>query len=76
MAACAALRAVPRRTARISRLSFVPVRFWYPKLVAMNAFTEKPQGDGYPDLLVRISTDEGVEGLGTLIPSRLNEDFL
>jgi L-alanine-DL-glutamate epimerase-like enolase superfamily enzyme len=72
----AVLGAVPRSTARIRSLSFTPIEGRFHKLVAMNSHSTAPGNGTYTNTLVRIRTDQGVEGLGVMDYSRPDPGFL
>jgi D-galactarolactone cycloisomerase len=61
-----AFRAAPRPQARISRIVIAPIEGRFHKFVAMNSYDVAPKGHTYANTLVRIVTDQGVEGVGVM----------
>lgn len=51
-----------RGPARITRITLAPVQGRFHKFVAMNSYDVAPKGHTYMDTLVRVFTDQGVEG--------------
>lgn len=83
--ACAAAplalgRALPLRAARgaprITGLSFTPIEGRFHKFVAMNSYDTRPKGHTYGNTLVRIATDQGVEGVGVMEYAAPDDAFL
>ncbi len=52
--------------AKITRITITPIEGRFHKTVAMNAYDKAPKGDTYSTYLLRIFTDQGVSGTGTL----------
>ncbi len=66
LAASAAIRAVARPVARITRISLAPIQGRFHKFVAMNSYDTAPKGHTYSNTLIRIATDTGAEGVGAM----------
>jgi L-alanine-DL-glutamate epimerase-like enolase superfamily enzyme len=62
--------------ARITRFTLAPIQGRFHKFVAMNSYDTAPKGHTYDNMLVRISTDAGVEGVGVMGYTASNEVFL
>ncbi len=62
----AAAAAVKPSKARITRLTVTPIQGRFHKTVAMNAYDKAPKGETYSTHLLRVFTDQGVSGTGTL----------
>jgi L-alanine-DL-glutamate epimerase-like enolase superfamily enzyme len=56
----------PRAPARITRITLVPIDGRFHKFVAMNAYDQAPKGHTYSNTLIRIQTDQGIEGVGVM----------
>lgn len=52
--------------ARITRIRLAPVEGRFHKFVAMNAYDTGPKGHTYENTLLRVATDQGVEGVGVM----------
>jgi L-alanine-DL-glutamate epimerase-like enolase superfamily enzyme len=52
--------------AKITRITIAPIEGRFHKEVAMNAYDQAPKGRTYPTHLLRMFTDQGVSGTGTL----------
>lgn len=52
--------------AKIARVVLAPIECRFHKFVAMNSYDRAPKGHTYSNTLVRIQTDQGVEGAGTM----------
>lgn len=52
--------------ARITRITLAPIEGRFHKFVAMNSYDTAPKGHTYSNTLVRIATDQGVEGVGVM----------
>jgi L-alanine-DL-glutamate epimerase-like enolase superfamily enzyme len=59
-----ALRAATQTPARITRIRVSILEGRFHKLVAMNAYDKAPKGETYTHPLLRIETDQGIEGIG------------
>ena len=73
LALSAAAGASNAATARISRITLAPIECRFHKFVAMNAYDKAPKGHTYSNTLVRVQTDQGVEGIGVMgypVPDR------
>jgi D-galactarolactone cycloisomerase len=62
--AAVAAKAAPRSGARITNIRAVSVQGRFHKFVAMNAYDRAPKGHTYEHALIRIETNQGVEGIG------------
>ena len=51
---------------RISSITLSTIRGDFHKFVAMNAYDNQPKGTSYENVLVRIMTDAGIEGVGVM----------
>jgi len=76
LAAAPAARASARQAARIARLTFTPIEGRFHKFVAMNSYDTAPKGHTYSNTLVRVATDQGVEGVGVMEYAPADEAFL
>jgi L-alanine-DL-glutamate epimerase-like enolase superfamily enzyme len=66
LAAVPALRVFPQTKARITRFTLCTIEGRFHKFVAMNSYDQAPKGRTYSNTLVRIFTDQGVEGVGVM----------
>lgn len=62
--------------AKIARVTIAPIMGRFHKFVAMNSYDTAPKGHTYPNTLVRIGTDQGVEGVGVMGYTNPNPAFL
>ena len=62
--AAAPLISSAKSTPRITRIRLSTLQGRFQKFVAMNAYDKVPKGYTYEHTLVRIETDQGVEGIG------------
>jgi D-galactarolactone cycloisomerase len=62
--AAAPIMAAPKSAARITRIRLSTLQGRFHKFVAMNAYDKTPKGHTYEHTLIRIETDQGVEGIG------------
>src|ERR1043166_9172387 len=62
--AAAPLISSAKSTPRITRIRLSTLQGRFQKFVAMNAYVKVPKGYTYEHTLVRIETDQGVEGIG------------
>jgi D-galactarolactone cycloisomerase len=77
IAGSTALRAFsPKGAARITSITFAPIEGRYHKFVAMNSHSTRPGGQSYTNTLVRVRTDQGLEGLGVMDYSKPDPEFL
>ncbi len=60
---------------RITKLIFTPIQGRFHKFVAMNSYDTAPKGHTYTNTLVRIQTDQGVEGVGVMEYALPDEAF-
>jgi D-galactarolactone cycloisomerase len=51
---------------KITRIALCPIEGRFHKFVSMNAVGAKPAGLTYTNYLIRVGTDQGVEGLGVM----------
>jgi L-alanine-DL-glutamate epimerase-like enolase superfamily enzyme len=65
MSSLAAGRAQPA-SARITRIAVAPIQGRFHKFVTMNAYDTAPKGHTYSNHLIRIQTNQGVEGVGVM----------
>lgn len=52
--------------ARINRITLAPIEGRFHRFVAMNSYDTAPKGHTYQNTLVRVFTDQGVEGVGVM----------
>ncbi len=64
LAAPAVIRAAPRAPVRITAIRLAPIEGRFHKFVSMNSYDTAPKGHTYTNTLVRIATDQGIEGVG------------
>ncbi len=64
LSAAASGRAASTSAARITRIRLSTLQGRFQKFVAMNAYDTAPKGYTYEHTLIRIETDQGVEGIG------------
>jgi L-alanine-DL-glutamate epimerase-like enolase superfamily enzyme len=62
--AAAPIIAAPKNATRIIRIRLSTLQGRFHKFVAMNAYDKAPKGHTYEHTLIRIDTDQGVEGVG------------
>jgi len=53
-------------SARITRITVAPIQGRFHKFVTMNAYDTAPKGHTYSNHLIRIQTNQGVEGVGVM----------
>ena len=53
-------------SARITRITVAPIQGRFHKFVTMNAYDTAPKGHTYSNHLIRIQTDQAVEGVGVM----------
>ncbi len=75
LGAAAAVRAAPKAQARITKITLAAVRGRFHKFVAMNSYDKAPKGHTYTNTLVRIATNQGVEGVGVMAYAVPDKDF-
>jgi D-galactarolactone cycloisomerase len=75
-ASVATLRALPGSPVRITRITLAPIDGRFHKFVAMNAYDKFPKGHTYSNTLVRVATDQGIEGVGVMAYAAPDEAFL
>ncbi|MBI3667248.1 MAG: hypothetical protein HY236_13660, partial [Acidobacteria bacterium] len=61
---------------RINRITIAPIEGRFHKTVAMNSYDPGPKGDTYTTHLLRVFTNQGVSGTGTLDYSRPDQPML
>ena len=76
LAASGVVRAVPRDQVKITRITLASIEGRFHKFVAMNSQGARPAGHTYSNTLVRIATDQGVEGIGVMGYAAPNDAFL
>ena len=62
--------------ARITSITLTPIEGRFHKFVAMNSYDTAPKGHTYSNTLVRIATDQGVEGVGVMEYAAPNDAFV
>lgn len=72
----ATLRATPSEPARITRITLAPIQGRFHKFVTMNAYDTVPKGHTYGNMLIRMATDQGVEGVGVMSYSAPDDAYL
>ncbi|HEY6401017.1 MAG TPA: hypothetical protein VI479_06390, partial [Blastocatellia bacterium] len=60
----------------IKSVALAPFEGRFHKFVAMNSYDRAPKGHTYPQTLVRIATDQGVEGVGVMAYAAADAEFL
>ena len=60
------VRAAPRSPIRITKIALCPIEGRFHKFIAMNSQAARPNGHTYTNTLVRIGTDQGLEGIGVM----------
>ncbi len=73
--AFATIAARPASQTRITAVSLTPIQGRFHKFVAMNSHSQ-PNGHTYTNTLVRIETDQGVEGVGVMAYRKPDDAFL
>ena len=58
--------AAAKTKARITKITLATVQGRFHKFVAMNSYDKAPKGHTYTNTLVRIATDQDVEGVGVM----------
>jgi L-alanine-DL-glutamate epimerase-like enolase superfamily enzyme len=76
----ASARSSPARRIRsapvaIKSVALAPFEGRFHKFVAMNSYDKAPKGHTYPQTLVRIATDQGIEGVGVMGYAAPNAEF-
>jgi L-alanine-DL-glutamate epimerase-like enolase superfamily enzyme len=59
----------------IKSVALAPFEGRFHKFVAMNSYDKAPKGHTYPQTLVRIATDQGIEGVGVMGYAAANAEF-
>ena len=62
--------------AKITSVTLSTIRGDFHKFVAMNAYDNGPKGTSYENVLVRIMTDAGIEGVGVMGYTKPDAEFL
>ncbi len=62
--------------ARITKLTLTPITCRFHKFVTMNSYDTEPKGHSYDNTLIRVFTDQGVEGVGVMEYALPNAAFL
>lgn len=65
-----------RKPVRITRIALAPIEGRFHRFVAMNSYDTAPKGHTYQNTLVRVATDQGVEGVGVMEYAAPDEAFL
>jgi len=76
ISAAAAAAADHTEPVRITKIAFATIEGRFHRFVAMNAYDKAPKGHTYTNTLVRIFTDQGVEGAGVMDYSTPDAAFL
>ena len=66
VAASAASAAAGAAPVKIRSITLAPLECRFHKFVAMNSYDVAPKGHTYRNTLIRIATDQGVEGIGVM----------
>lgn len=74
-AAAAAGSAAGASAAKITRITLAPIEGRFHRFVAMNSYDQAPKGHTYTNTLVRIFTDQGVEGVGVMEYAAPTDEF-
>jgi L-alanine-DL-glutamate epimerase-like enolase superfamily enzyme len=61
---------------KITSITLSTIRGDFHKFVAMNAYDNEPKGTSYENVLVRIMTDAGIEGVGVMGYTKPDAEFL
>jgi len=64
--AAASIRIPSFAPIRIQSITLAPITCRFHKFVAMNSYDTAPKGHTYTNTLVRIATDQGIEGVGVM----------
>src|ERR1700693_6342984 len=70
-----ALRGASQTSVRITRIRVSILKGRFHKQVAMNAYDKAPKGGTYTHPLLRIETDQGVEGIGAGTCGMSRDDY-
>jgi L-alanine-DL-glutamate epimerase-like enolase superfamily enzyme len=62
----AAVHVAQATSARITRITVAPIQGRFHKFVTMNAYDTAPKGHTYSNHLIRIQTNQAVEGIGVM----------
>ncbi len=76
IAASPILRAAKPGAVRIESIALAPLLGRFHKYVTMNSYDKEPKGHTYTGTLIRIRTNEGVEGIGTMGYARPDDQYL
>ena len=60
---------------KITRISLATIEGRFHRFVAMNSYDRAPKGHTYTNTLVRIGTDQGIEGVGVMEYAAPNDTF-
>lgn len=69
------IRRPGRAPVAIKSVTLAPFEGRFHRFVAMNSYDKVPKGHTYPQTLVRVATDQGVEGVGVMGYAASNKDF-
>jgi L-alanine-DL-glutamate epimerase-like enolase superfamily enzyme len=75
VAGASAARALRASGARITRIRVATLQGRFAKFVTMNAYDRVPKGHTYDHPLIRIETDQGVEGVGPAAYAALDKAY-
>ncbi len=75
LAATAASGISKASAATIRKITLAPMECRFHKFVAMNSYDKAPKGHTYTNTIVRIATDQGVEGVGVMGYALQNAEF-
>ncbi len=76
LAASAAAPAARSAAPSITRITLAPIEGRFHKFVAMNAYDKVPKGHTYTNVMLRIATNQGVEGVGVMAYSNPDAEYL
>lgn len=76
LAAAGVARAAAKPSVKITRITITPIEGRFHKKVAMNSYDKAPKGETYSTHLLRVFTDQGVAGTGTLDYSAPDQPML
>ena len=74
-AASTVANARPKPTDRITQITLATVQGRFHKYVCMNSYDEAPKGHTYTNTLVRVATQNGLEGVGVMAYALPDKDF-
>lgn len=74
-AASTVASARPKPADRITQITLATVQGRFHKFVCMNSYDEAPKGHTYTNTLVRVATQQGLEGVGVMAYAPPDNDF-